>query len=118
MSVSALLSALGVGLGIGLVGRLVLPGPKAAPVWLTVALGVAAALLGSVTARLIGVDVEQWAPHRLLAQVGFAVPAVVLGVFTAGRRRTPERAGHQVDRSEDLKGGGRMRGGRPMRGQA
>ncbi|MEH0824203.1 MULTISPECIES: hypothetical protein [unclassified Micromonospora] len=117
MSVSALLSALGVGVGIGLVGRLVLPGPKAAPVWLTVALGVAAALLGSVTARLIGVDVEQWAPHRLVAQVGFAVPAVVLGVVTAGRRRTQDTTGHPVDRPEDLKGG-RMRGGRPVKGQA
>ncbi|MEU8262577.1 hypothetical protein AB0C02_18330 [Micromonospora sp. NPDC048999] len=85
MTGSALLSALAVGLGVGVVGRLVLPGPKAAPVWLTVALGVAAALLGSVTIRLIGVDVNPALP-RLLAQVGFAVPAVVLGVVTAGRR--------------------------------
>ena len=84
MTGSALLSALAIGLGVGIVGRLVLPGPKAAPVWLTVALGVAAALLGSVTIRLIGVDANQALP-RLLAQVGFAVPAVVLGVVTARR---------------------------------
>jgi hypothetical protein len=38
-----------------------------------------------VTIRLIGVDVNPAVP-RLLAQVGFAVPAVVLGVVTAGRR--------------------------------
>jgi uncharacterized membrane protein YeaQ/YmgE (transglycosylase-associated protein family) len=80
---SALLSALAIGLAVGVVGRFVLPGPKAAPVWLTVALGVAAALLGSVTIRLIGVDV-----NPALPQVGFALPAVVLGVVTAGRRST------------------------------
>ncbi|MFU8871665.1 hypothetical protein [Micromonospora sp. SL4-19] len=87
MTGSALLSALAIGLGVGIVGRLVLPGPKAAPVWLTLALGVAAALLGSMTIRLFGVDVDHTFP-RLLAQVGFAVPAVILGVVTAGRRGT------------------------------
>ena len=90
MSGSTLVSALAIGITVGLVGRLVLPGPKAAPVWLTLALGVAAALLGSVTARLLGADSGQEAPHGLVAQVGFAVPAVVLGVVTAGRRRTQE----------------------------
>ncbi|MEU2611033.1 hypothetical protein ABZ570_05495 [Micromonospora sp. NPDC007271] len=85
MTGSALLSALAIGLGVGIVGRLVLPGPKAAPVWLTVALGVAAAVLGSVTIRLVGVAVDQALP-LLLAQVGFAVTAVVVGVVTAGRR--------------------------------
>ena len=117
MSGSALFSALAVGVGVGLVGRLALPGPKAAPVWLTIALGVAAALLGSVTARLVGVDADQRAPHRLMAQVGFAVPAVVLGVVTAGRRRTQETTGNGVDRPED-RTGGRPRAGRTVRGQA
>ncbi|MFU8850873.1 hypothetical protein ACNAW0_07785 [Micromonospora sp. SL1-18] len=92
MTGSALLSALAIGIGVGIVGRLALPGPKAAPVWLTVALGVAAALLGSVTIRLIGLDVNQTLP-LLLAQVGFAIPAVVVGVVTAGRRGTGDATG-------------------------
>lgn len=105
MSGSTLLSALGVGVVVGVVGRLVLPGRSAAPVWLAVALGVAAALLGSVSARLAGVDTgidaNQWAPHRLVAQVGFAVPAVVLGVVTAGRRRRPAATARDLRRPDD-----------------
>ncbi|MEV0430951.1 hypothetical protein ACIBPB_24080 [Micromonospora sp. NPDC049836] len=115
MGGSALLSALAVGIGVGLVGRLALPGPKAAPVWLTIALGVAAALLGSVIARLLGVDLDNLAPHRLVAQVGLALPAVVLGVVAAGRRRTPELSGGPAGRPED---GDRLRDGRTVGGQA
>ncbi|TWJ21530.1 hypothetical protein [Micromonospora endolithica] len=85
MTASALVSALLVGVAAGLLGRLVLPGRPAAPVWLTVSVGVGAALLGTITARIVGVDVAGASPLRLTVQAGFAAIAVVLAVATAGR---------------------------------
>ncbi|MEU4366628.1 hypothetical protein [Micromonospora chersina] len=78
------------------------PGPKAAPVGLTVALGVAAAQPGSINASLIGagsVEPNAWIP-RSVAQVSFAVAAVVLAVVTTGRRRSYEEPGARAVREE------------------
>ncbi|MFC0005588.1 hypothetical protein [Micromonospora siamensis] len=80
-----------VGVVVGLLGRLALPGPKAAPVWLTVSFGVAAAQLGSIIVRLIGVDPDAWMP-RSVAQVGLAVPVVVFALVAAGHRRPQDDA--------------------------
>ena len=85
MTVSALLSALLLGVAVGLLGRLVMPGRPAAPVWLTLSVGVGAALLGTITARIVGVDVAGASPLRLTVQTGFAAPAVILAVLAAGR---------------------------------
>ena len=46
--------ALLVGLVIGALGRLVVPGRQAMPVWLTIVVGIIAALLGSVVANALG----------------------------------------------------------------
>ncbi|MCW3818169.1 hypothetical protein ONA91_27335 [Micromonospora sp. DR5-3] len=86
MSGSALISGLAIGLAVGLAGRLLVPGRRAAPVWLTVALGVAAALLGSVVIRLLGADLAELTVLRLVAQSGFAGVAVFLAVVTAERQ--------------------------------
>lgn len=86
MSVSALVSALVVGLAVGVAGRLVVPGRKAAPVWLTLALGVAAALLGWIVVLLVDADLAEPTGLRLVIQAGFASVAVVLAVLTAGRQ--------------------------------
>lgn len=90
MTGSALVSALVVGLAVGLVGRFVVPGRTAAPVWLTLALGVAAAQLGSITLRLAGADLGEEAVPRLVVQSGFAAVAVVLAAVTAGRQRVAD----------------------------
>ncbi|MCP3785088.1 hypothetical protein NLX85_17100 [Micromonospora sp. A3M-1-15] len=119
MSGSGLLSAMAVGVTVGVLGRLVVPGPKAAPVGLTVALGVAAAQLGSITASLIGVGTVEpnaWIP-RSVAQVSFAVAAVVLAVVATGRRRPYEEPGARVD-PEEKRAGGRPGSGRTLRGPA
>ena len=92
MTGTSLISALIVGIAIGMVGRLVAFGRTALPTWLTLALGVAAALLGSVTARLAGADLDGLTALRLVVQSGFASLAVLLAVVTAGRRRPGDRA--------------------------
>ncbi|MCW3844151.1 hypothetical protein ONA70_29075 [Micromonospora yasonensis] len=86
MNETTLVGALVVGLVVGALGRLVVPGRKAAPVWLTLALGVAAALLGAIVVGLVGVDRTQPAVVPLIVQCGFAAAAVVLAVVTAGRQ--------------------------------
>lgn len=85
MDGSTLVTSLVVGLVVGALGRLVVPGRTAAPVWLTLALGVAAALLGAILVGLVGIVPTRPAVLPLVVQGGFAIGAVVLAVLTAGR---------------------------------
>ncbi|MBY8870455.1 hypothetical protein K7640_01195 [Micromonospora sp. PLK6-60] len=104
MSGEALVSALLVGLAVGVVGRLVLPGRRATPVWLTIAAGIAAALLGTIGIRLAGAGLDAEAGPRLLVQGGSAVVATLLAVRAAAARRPADpawrRAPGPVDRRE------------------
>ena len=54
MTVTGIITALIVGLIIGALGRLVVPGKQNIPIWLTMVIGVVAALLGTVIARAVG----------------------------------------------------------------
>jgi hypothetical protein len=94
---STLIGALVVGLAVGAVGRLVVPGRTAAPVWLTLALGVAAALLGAIVVGLVHTGPGGPAVWPLVVQSGFAAVAVVLALLAAGRpapgEEPPPRAG-------------------------
>ena len=47
MTVTGIISAIIVGLIIGALGRLVLPGRQAIPIWLTILIGIAAAIVGT-----------------------------------------------------------------------
>ncbi|WP_262286070.1 hypothetical protein [Micromonospora sp. MA102] len=97
MNGSTLVGALVVGLAVGTVGRLVVPGRTAAPVWLTLALGVAAALLGAIVVGLVDAGPGGPAVWPLVVQSGFAAVAVVLAALAAGRpapgREPPPRPG-------------------------
>ena len=55
MSPTGATTALLIGLGIGLLARLVIPTRRRAPVWLTLAVGVIGALVGTFLAQAIGV---------------------------------------------------------------
>ncbi|AGZ39851.1 GlsB/YeaQ/YmgE family stress response membrane protein [Actinoplanes friuliensis] len=92
MTVTSILVALVVGLIIGALGRLVVPGKQNIPIWLTMVIGVVAALLGTVLARAIGVDKTggiDWI--ELAFQVVLAAIGVALVAGTAGRRRRSVR---------------------------
>lgn len=99
MNGSTLVGALVVGLVVGALGRLVVPGRTAAPVWATLALGVAAALLGAIVVGLVGVDRTPPAVLPLLVQSGFAAVAVVLAGVAAGRPGPGESAGRSAGTS-------------------
>ena len=86
MTVTGIITALIVGLIIGALGRLVVPGKQNIPIWLTMVIGVVAALLGTVVARLVGIDTAGFSVLELAVQVALAAIAVAVVAGTAGRR--------------------------------
>ncbi|MDG4789262.1 GlsB/YeaQ/YmgE family stress response membrane protein [Micromonospora sp. WMMD1102] len=92
LTVWGIITALVVGLIIGALGRLVVPGRQDMPIWLTMLIGVGAALLGTVVARAAGIATQtagiDW--MELLVQVALAAIAVAL-VAGVGRRRRVSR---------------------------
>lgn len=87
MEVTGIFTAIIIGLIIGALGRLVVPGRQSIPIWLTLLIGVVAALLGTLVAGAIGVaDTRGIDWIELALQVGFAAIGVSLaGAY--GRRR-------------------------------
>ncbi|MEV1288874.1 GlsB/YeaQ/YmgE family stress response membrane protein [Micromonospora sp. NPDC049679] len=87
MTVTGIITALIVGLVIGALGRLVIPGKQNIPIWLTMLIGVGAALLGTVIARAAGLattDGVDWT--ELLIQVVLAAIGVAIVAGVGGRR--------------------------------
>ena len=88
MTVTGIITALIVGLIIGALGRLVVPGKQNIPIWLTMVIGVVAALLGTVLARAVGFNDTRGVDWiELLFQVVLAAIGVALVVGVSGRRR-------------------------------
>ncbi|WFE29799.1 GlsB/YeaQ/YmgE family stress response membrane protein [Solwaraspora sp. WMMD791] len=87
MTVAGILSALIIGLIIGALGRLVVPGKQNIPIWLTMLIGVGAALLGTVIARAAGFATTSGFDWReFFLQVVLAAVGVALVVGVSGRR--------------------------------
>ena len=55
MTVTGIITAIVVGLIIGALGSLVVPGKQNIPIWLTILVGIVAAFIGTALARLFGV---------------------------------------------------------------
>jgi uncharacterized membrane protein YeaQ/YmgE (transglycosylase-associated protein family) len=88
MTVTGIITALIVGLVIGALGRLVVPGKQHIPIWLTMVIGIVAALLGTVIARAVGVAETSgvdWT--ELLFQIVLAAIGVALVAGISSRRR-------------------------------
>jgi uncharacterized membrane protein YeaQ/YmgE (transglycosylase-associated protein family) len=92
VTVTGVITALIVGLIVGALGRLVIPGRQSIPIWLTMVIGIVAALLGTVLAKAIGINTDtpgvDWG--ELLVQVLLAAVGVgiVVGVVGRGGRRS------------------------------
>jgi len=90
MTVTGIISAIIVGLIIGALGRLVVPGPQAIPIWLTIVVGIVAALIGTAIARAAGwadtssVDWLEIVIQVVLAAVGVALVAGAMGRRSVG----------------------------------
>jgi len=87
MTPGGIVTAIIIGLIIGALGRLVVPGRQSIPLWLTLLVGVGAALLGSVIAGAMGVrDTAGVDWVEIAIQVGLAALGVALVSGMAGRR--------------------------------
>jgi len=93
MTATGILSAILIGILVGTLGRLILPGRQSIGAIATVAVGVAAALLGTYVAKVMGVEDAAparwdwaWAGWSLKwswAELGIQVGLAVLGVALA-----------------------------------
>jgi uncharacterized membrane protein YeaQ/YmgE (transglycosylase-associated protein family) len=76
------------GLVIGVIARLIAPGKQSVPIWLTVVIGIAGALVGNALASALGVRTTtgiDWTRHIL------QVIVAVAGVYVAAALRTNTR---------------------------
>ena len=92
MTVTGIITALIVGLVIGALGRLVVPGRQNIPIWLTMVIGVVAALLGTVVARALGIATETNGIDWLELLIQVALAAIGVGIVAGiGRGRGVRR---------------------------
>jgi uncharacterized membrane protein YeaQ/YmgE (transglycosylase-associated protein family) len=90
MTIGGIIGALIIGLIIGALGRLVVPGKQKLPIWLTIVVGVVAALIGSAIVGPMrdtaGID---WI--EIIVQVALAAVGVSLISGKRGRKRIGSR---------------------------
>jgi uncharacterized membrane protein YeaQ/YmgE (transglycosylase-associated protein family) len=87
MTIASILGAIIIGLIIGALGRLVLPGKQDIPIWLTIVVGIAAALIGSaIVGPMRDTNGVDWV--ELLVQVVLAAVGVAVVSGMRGRRRS------------------------------
>lgn len=88
MTISGIISAIIVGLVIGVLGRLIVPGKQNIPWWLMLLVGIAAAFIGSAIARGIGyADTNGIDWLEIITQVGLAAVGVAIVSGSVGRRK-------------------------------
>ncbi|ADG88442.1 transglycosylase [Thermobispora bispora] len=86
MEITGIISAIIVGIVIGALGRLVLPGKQRISIWLTMLIGIIAALLGTAIAGALGVaDTRGIDWIELAIQVALAAGGVALVTRASGR---------------------------------
>ncbi|MEU7788628.1 GlsB/YeaQ/YmgE family stress response membrane protein [Amycolatopsis sp. NPDC049159] len=87
MTVAGIVSAIIVGLIIGVLGRLVAPGKQSIPIWLTIVIGIIAAFIGTAIARGLGyADTNGIDWLEILTQVVLAAIGVSIAAGAYGRR--------------------------------
>lgn len=88
MEITGIITALVIGLIVGALGRLALPGRQSIPIWLTMGIGIVAALVGTALAAGIGVaDTRGLDWIELAIQVALAAGGVAIAAG-AYRSRT------------------------------
>lgn len=89
MTVTGIVTAIIIGLIVGALGRLVVPGRQSMPIWLTMIVGIVAAFIGTALAHAIGISTNtpgvDWG--ELLCQVIVAAIGVAIVAAVGSRRR-------------------------------
>lgn len=90
MTITGIISAILIGIVVGVLGRLALPGKQSIGMLLTILVGIVSAFLGTALARAIGIPTVtggvDWL--ELLVQVVVAAAGVALLAALMGRRKT------------------------------
>jgi uncharacterized membrane protein YeaQ/YmgE (transglycosylase-associated protein family) len=85
MTVTGVLTAIIVGLILGVLGRAIAPGKQAIPLWLTIVVGIVAALVGSaIVGPMRSTTGFDWV--ELLVQIALAVAGVIAAAAVYGGR--------------------------------
>lgn len=99
MTIGSILGAIVIGLIVGVLGRLVLPGKQPLPIWLTILVGIVAAFIGTALARTMGIPIStpgiDWGEllvQVVVAALGVALVSMVVGGGTFGRRTFGRRS--------------------------
>ncbi|MEU4767280.1 GlsB/YeaQ/YmgE family stress response membrane protein [Actinosynnema sp. NPDC023794] len=88
MAVSGIVSVLVVGLITGALGRLALPGEQSIPIWLTIVVGIVAAVIGTFIANALGVgDTRGIDWIEVVIQVALAAGGVAVAAGSYTRKR-------------------------------
>jgi uncharacterized membrane protein YeaQ/YmgE (transglycosylase-associated protein family) len=88
VTVTGFITAIVIGLIIGALARLVLPGKQHIPIWLTIVIGAVGAILGTLIAQYLGVAVTpgiDWI--EIVLQVAVAAVGIALADGAYRRRR-------------------------------
>ena len=91
MTATSLLTAVAIGIVIGFTGHWIGRTAGKVPLWLPPAVGIGAALLGTVLARLAGIDTARVSTVEIMLQLSLGTVAVVAVVMTSDRRSTGDR---------------------------
>jgi uncharacterized membrane protein YeaQ/YmgE (transglycosylase-associated protein family) len=90
MTITSIITAILIGIVVGVLGRLVLPGKQPIGMLVTIAVGIVSAFIGTAIARALGIPTAtggiDWL--ELLVQVVVAAIGVALVAALMGRRRT------------------------------
>jgi len=96
MTVTGIIAAIVIGAIIGALARLILPGKQNIPIWLTIVVGIVAALVGTAIARAIGIPTTtsgiDWLELLVQLIVAVIAVAVVAGIYT---RRSVGQSGRR-----------------------
>lgn len=89
MTITGIITAILIGIVVGVLGRLVLPGKQPIGMLLTILVGIVSAFIGTAIARAVGIPTAtngiDW--MELLVQVVVAALGVALVASLTGRRR-------------------------------
>ena len=87
MTIQSVLGAIFIVLIIGALGRLVVPGRQRIPIWLTIGVGIVAALAGSaIVGPMRDTEGVDWV--ELVVQVALAAAGVAIAASIRGNRRS------------------------------
>jgi len=88
VTIESIFGAIIIGLILGVVGRALAPGKQDIPIWLTIVVGMAAALIGTL---IVGPfrDTSGWFDWtELVAQIVLAVVGVIIAAGMYGNRKS------------------------------